>query len=149
MLLQPHHQRVDPGVEQNISALEPHHRRIARGEILNVDRRRNHRARNAEALGDVALHLGAEHEFGVGGGNRLLDREIVVGDEWFDAVQLGRVAQVAREFTVIAAKPDDLEPHLLARDARRSDRVACVAEDEDALGGQVRRVDRPRIPWQP
>ena len=86
MLLEPHHQRMNPGVEQHIRALEAHLRRVSGGKILNVDRRRNHGAGNAQPLGDVALHLGAEHEFGLQLGDLRLDLEIVVGDQRLDAV---------------------------------------------------------------
>ena len=65
MLFEAHHQRMHPGVEHHVGAFEAHLRRVARREILHVHRRRDHRARNAEALGDVALHLRAEHEFGL------------------------------------------------------------------------------------
>ena len=37
MLLQAHHQRMDPGVEDDVGALEAHLRRVARREILHMD----------------------------------------------------------------------------------------------------------------
>ena len=80
MLLEPHHQRMDPGVEDHIGAFEAHLRRIAGGEILHMHRRGDHRAGNAEPLGDMALHLRAEHEFGLQFGDFGFDVEIIVGD---------------------------------------------------------------------
>ena len=64
MLFQPHRQWMNPAVKQHVRALPAHLGRVARGEVLDMDGGRNHGARNAEALGDVALHLAAEHEFG-------------------------------------------------------------------------------------
>jgi hypothetical protein len=46
-----------------------------------VHRRRDHRAGQAQALGDVALHLRAQHQLGRGGGDGGLDLEVVVGDQ--------------------------------------------------------------------
>ena len=88
----------------------------------------------------MALHLRAEHQFGLQRLDRLLDLEIVVGDQRLDAVQLGRLAQIAGEFAIVAAEPDDFEAELVARDAGGGDGVGRVAEDEDALAGQIGRV---------
>jgi hypothetical protein len=60
-----------------------------------MHRRRDHRAGNAQALGDVALHLRAEHQFGLQLGDPRLDLEIVVGDQRLDAVELGGLAHLA------------------------------------------------------
>jgi hypothetical protein len=70
VFFQPHHQRMHPGVEEHVGALEAHLRRMARREVLHVHRRRDHRAGQAQALGDVALHLRAQHQLGRGGGDR-------------------------------------------------------------------------------
>ena len=64
----------------------PHLRRIARRKILHVDRRRDDRAGNAQALGDVAFHLGAQNQFGLGGNDRVFDLQVIVGDQRLDAV---------------------------------------------------------------
>ena len=37
VLLQPHHQRVNPGIENHVGAFEAHLGRMAGGEILHVD----------------------------------------------------------------------------------------------------------------
>ena len=80
MLLESHHQRMNPGIEQHICAFEAHLRRISSGKILNVNRGRNHGAGNAEPLGDVALHLGAEDKFRSQFADLGLDFEVVIGD---------------------------------------------------------------------
>ena len=51
--------------KMHVGALEAHLRRVARREVLHVHRRRDHRAGHAQALGDVALHLRAEHQLGL------------------------------------------------------------------------------------
>ena len=86
VLLEPHHQRMDPGVEDDVGAFEAHLRRVARREVLHVHRRRDHRAGDAQPLGDVALHLRAEHQLGLQLGDLRLDLEVVVGDQRLDAV---------------------------------------------------------------
>ena len=149
VLFEAHHQRVDPGVEQNIGALHPHLRGVAGGEILHMGGRRDHCAGDAQALGDVALHLRAEDEFRLKLGDRLLDLEIVVGDEGGAVVQRRRGPDLPRKFAVVGAEAHDLEAHLLRRYASRGDGVGRVAEDEDALAGQVVAVDGPRPPGHP
>jgi hypothetical protein len=42
MLLQAHHQGMDPGVEEDVRALEAHLRRVAGGEVLDMHRGRDH-----------------------------------------------------------------------------------------------------------
>ena len=76
--------------KMHVGAFEAHLRRVARREILHMHRRRDHRAGNAQPLGDVALHLRAEHQLGLQLGDRRLDLEIVVGDQRLDAVALRR-----------------------------------------------------------
>ena len=49
-----------------------------------------------EPLGDVALHLRAEHEFGLQLGDLRLDLEIVVGDQRLDAVAPRRRSRISR-----------------------------------------------------
>ena len=62
-----------------------------------MHRRRNHCARNAQPLGDVALHLRAQNQFWAQFGNARLDLEVVVADERVDVIELGRVAHLACE----------------------------------------------------
>src|SRR5271165_1856014 len=97
MLLEAHHERMDPRVEQDVRTLEAHLWRVASREILNMDGRRDHSARDAEALGDVALHLRAQHELGMERGNLRLDLEIVVGDQAFGVERRGGFADLPRE----------------------------------------------------
>ena len=104
MLLQAHHQRMDPGVEEDVRALEAHLRRVARREVLHVDRGRDHRAGDAQPLGDVALHLRAQHQLGLQLGDLGLDLEIVVGDQRLDAVALGGLAHLAGELAAVGAE---------------------------------------------
>ena len=146
MFFQTHHQRMNPGVEQDIRAFVPHLRRIARREVLNVDRGRDHRARYAQTLADMAFHLGAQDHLGLqlfyGG----LDFEVVVGNQRLDPVVLGQRPDRAGKFAVVAAEAGDFEAHLVPRDARRGGNMAAVAEDEHALAGQVSAVDAARPP---
>ena len=100
-------------------------------------------------LGDVPLHLRAEHEFGLQLGHLGFDFEIVVGDERFDVVELGGLADLARKLTRVGPEAHDVEPKLLRGDPRGCDRVRRVAKDEHALAGQIGRVDGPRVPGQP
>ena len=146
MLFEAHHQRMDPGVEDDVRALEAHLRRIAGREILHVHGRRDDRARDAEALGDVALHLRAEHELGLQLLDLRLDFEIVVGDQGLDTVSLRGLADVAGEFAAVGAEADDGETELLRRDAGGGDGVGRVAEDEHALAGEIGGIDRARVP---
>ena len=149
MLFEPHHERMHPSVEQHVRALEAHLRRIARREILHVDRSRNHGAGNAEALGDMALHLRAEHQFRMRLAHPRLDFEVILGDKRLDAVELGGIADFAGEFAGVCSEPDDGEAEFLRGDARGGERMRRVAENEDALARQVGRVDGARIPGKP
>ena len=72
MLFKTHHERMHPGVEQNIRAFKSHLGRVACREILHMHRRRNNRAWNAKPLGNMPLHLGAKNQVGLGLANSLL-----------------------------------------------------------------------------
>ena len=146
VLFQAHHQRVHPGVEQHISAFKTHLRGVAGGEVLHVHWGRNHRARNALALGDVALHLGAQNQLGLQGVDLVFDFQVVVGDQRFNAVAFGTVAHFAGKFAAVAAQAHHLKAHLLAGDAGRGHHMRGVAKNVDALAGQVGRVDRLGVP---
>ncbi len=148
VLLQAHHQRVDPGVEQHVGALEAHLRRVARGEVLHVDGRGDHGAGDAQALGDVALHLGAEHQVGRRRSDRRLHVEVVVAHQRGDAVQRRGLAQLAGELSAVAAQAHHLEAQLPCRDPGGGDGVGGVAEHEHALAGEVGGVHRARVPGQ-
>jgi hypothetical protein len=148
MLFEPHHQRVDPRVEDDVGALEPHLRRVAGREVLDVDRGGDDRARDAEALRDMALHLRAEDELRLQGDDPGLDLEVVVGDQRLDAVQRGSLTNLPGHLAAVGAEADDREAELAPRDAGGRDRVGRVAEDEDALAREVGRVDRARVPGQ-
>ena len=137
MFLQPHDQRVDPGVEQHVRAFEPHLRRVTRRKVLYVDRRRNNRAWNAKPLGNVPLHLRTEHQLRLEQADGVLVFQLFVGDLGFDAIECSGLAQIARKFTVVTAKADHFEPQLVARDACRGDGVGRITEDENALAGQI------------
>ena len=148
VFLQAHHQRMDPGVEDHVGALEPHLRRVARREILDVDGGRDDRAGDAEPLGDVALHLGAEHQIGLKLRHLGFDLQVVVGDQRLDAVMGGGFPDLARHLAAVGAEADYREAQFSMSDPGRRDGVAGVAEDEDALAGQIRAVNRMRVPGQ-
>ena len=62
---------------------------------------------------------------GAKGRDRRLDFEIVVGDERLDPNRTRHRADRARHLAVVAAKADDLEAHLLARDSAPSPSREC------------------------
>ena len=96
----------------------------------------------------MALHLAAQHEFGrerLDGG---FDFEIIVGDQRFEIVEFRRVTHVAGEFAIVAAEADDGETQFVAGNAGGGNGVRRVPENENALGGQVSRVDRTAIPGE-
>ena len=146
VFFQPHHQGMNPGIEDDVGALEPHLRRVAHGEILYMDGHRDHRTRNAEALGDMPLHLRAQHQLGLQLGDGGFDLEIIVRDERFEAIQLGRLAHVAGVFASIGAEAADSEPQFARGNAGGRDGMGGVAEDVDALAGQVGKIDRFGVP---
>ena len=148
MLLEAHHQRMHPAVEQDVGALDPHLGRVAGGEVLDVDGRRDHRAGNAEPLGDMALHLGAEHQFGLGGGDGSLDLEMIVADQRLDPEFGGDGSHFAGEFAVEAAEAADGEAEFVRGNAGGGGGMGRIAEDEDTLAGEVGAVDRPAPPRQ-
>ncbi len=63
-------------------------------------------------------------------------------------VARGEVAHVAGELAGVGADRHDGEAELLLGDAGRGERVGGVAEHEDALAGEIGRVDRARVPGQ-
>jgi hypothetical protein len=146
VLFEAHHQRVHPGVEHHVRALEAHLRRVARREVLHVHRRRDHRAGHAQALGDVALHLRAQHQFGLQFGDLGLDLEVVVADQRLDPVQLGGLADLAAR--IRGCRCPGRRPGSPARwrDARGGHRMRGVAEHEHTLAGEVGRIDRAAVP---
>ena len=77
-------------VEEDVRALEAHLRRVAGRKVLDVDRGRDDGAGDAQPLGDVPLHLRAEHQLGLQLRDPGLDLEIVVGDQRLDAVRRWR-----------------------------------------------------------
>ena len=148
VFLQTHHQRVYPRVEDHVGTFETHLRRVARREILNVDGSRDDRAGDAETLGDVAFHLGAEHQIGLKLRYLGFDFQVVVGDQGFDAVVRSRFPDLARQFAAVGAEAGYREAQFLRCYSGRRDGVAGVAEDEDPLAGQVGAVNRVRVPRQ-
>ena len=78
MFFEPHHQRMHPGIEDDIGTFKTHLRRIARGEILHMHRRGNHGAGHAKLLGNMAFHLRAKHQFGLQRGDAFFDFQVIV-----------------------------------------------------------------------
>ena len=148
MLLKAHHQRVYPGVEDDIRPLESHLRGVAGGHILHMQRCADHGAGNAEPLSAVALHLGAEHQLGGGLGDGRLHGEVVVTDQGFETELSGGSAQLAGLLAAVAAQPHHLETQFAAGDASGGDGVGGIAEHEHPLAGEVGGVHRTRIPGQ-
>ena len=124
MFLEAHHQRMHPGIEDDVRAFEAHLRRVARREVLHVHRRRDHGAGHAEPLGDVAPSA-CRAQFGLQFRDLGFDLEVVVGDERLDAVERGGLAHLAGEFAAVGAEADDLEAEF--RRATRAAAMTCVA----------------------
>ena len=99
VLLQAHHERVNPGVEEHIGALVAHLWGVAGWEILDVHGGGDDCAGHAEPLGNVPLHLRAEHQVGCECGDGGLHLEVVVGDEGLQAMGCGCGANLAGQFT--------------------------------------------------
>ena len=111
-----------------------------------MDRRRDHRAGDAEPFRDVPFHLGTEHQLRLQLGDRAFHVQVVVGDQCLDAVGRRTRLHLARHLATVCAQSDHLEAQLFACDACGRDHVRAVAEDEDTLAREVRRIDRTRIP---
>ena len=148
VLLQPHQQRVHPGVEDHVGPLKTHLRGIAGRHILHMQGRADHGAGDAQALGAVALHLGAEHQLGSRLGNCRFHRQVVVADQRLQAQLPGGGAHLTGLLAAVAAQAHHLEAQLAAGDAGGGDGVAGVAEHEHPLAGEVGGIHRARVPGQ-
>ena len=148
VLLQAHHQRVHPAVENHIRPLPAHLGGIAGGHILHMQRCADHGAGDAQPLGAVALHLGAEHQLGSRFRHGFLHGEIVVADQGLQAQLLRGGAHLAGQLTAVGAQAHHLEAQLAAGDAGGGDGVGAIPEDEHALAGEVGGIHRARIPGQ-
>ena len=111
--------------------------------------RGDHGAGHAEALGDVPLHLRAQHQFRLQGRDGGLDLKVVVGNQRLNAVQLGGGADLAGVFAAVGAEADDGEAELLVRHAGGGDGVGGVAVDEHPLAREIVAVHRARVPRHP
>ena len=149
VLLETHHQWMNPGVKEHICALKTHLRGITCGEILDVNRGRNHRAGHSQTLRDVALHLRPQYEFGLQLGDPCFNVEVVVGDQCFETIQLGRFANFAGKLAAVGAQSNDGETEFTGGKSSRRDRMAGVPENKHAFTSQVGRVDRPGVPGCP
>ena len=142
VLFKAHHEGMDPGVKDDVRAFPTHLGGVARREILHVDGSRDHGARNAETLADVAFHLRAEDHLGRGIGDRLFDFEVVVGDQRVETEFLRQRPDRPRKFAVVAPETNNLETHLVAGDAGGGLHMGRVAKEEHALAGEISAVDR-------
>ena len=149
VLLQAHHQRVHPAVEDGVGPFPAHLGGIAGRHILHMQRRADHGAGDAEPLGAVALHLGAEHQLWRRLGHRLLNRQVVVADQGLQTQFLGGGAHLPGQLAAVSTQAHHLKAQLLAGDAGGGDRVGGIAEDEHPLAGEVGGIHRARIPGEP
>ena len=111
-----------------------------------MDGRRNHRAGQPQALGDMTLHLRAEHQFRRSRFNGFFHRQIIIADQRVDAIFLGCSSHFAGKFAVVTTEADNLETQFFAGHSCGSDGMGAVAKDEDALAGEIGRIDRARPP---
>ena len=148
MFLQAHHQRMHPAVEDHIGPLPTHLRRIAGRHVLHVQRRADHGTGDAEALGAVALHLGAEHQLRRCLGHRLFHRQVVVADQRLQPQLLGHRPHLPRQLAAVGAQAHHLEAELLTGDAGGGDGMGGVAKDEHPLAGEIGGIHRAGIPGQ-
>ena len=139
---------MHPRIEDHVGAFEAHLRRVPRRHILHMDRRRDHGAWHAKPLGDVPFHLRAQHELRREFGHALFHREIVVADERFHPERGGEVANGPRVLARVRADSDHGEAEFVFRHAGGGHDMRGVTEYEHALAGEIRGVDRARIPWQ-
>jgi len=136
VFFQTHHQRMNPGIEEHVGAFETHLRGIAGREILHMHRRRNHGARQAKSLGDMAFHLRAQHQLGREFRHARFNFEVVVGDQWLDAVFFGGFANLARKFPAVGAKTNHFKAQLFRGHTGRCDGVRCVTKHEHTLASR-------------
>src|SRR3712207_8819274 len=82
---------------------------------------------DAQALGDVPLHLGAEDQLRLGCLHGLLHRQVVLGDQRLDLVELRRLPHLAREFAAVGAEAQDRKStRLNSSHANTSYAVFCL-----------------------
>ena len=141
MLFQAHHQRVNPGVKHHIGALKAHLWGIPCREILHMHWRGNHRARNAQALGDVALHLRAQDQLWLQLSNAGFYFEVIVCDQCFNVVKFGGIADVSGVFSAVSAQAHYRKAEFAAGDACGGNGVGGVTKNKNTLVGQVGRVN--------
>ena len=103
-------------------------------------------AGHSHALGNVPLHLRAQHELGLKFRDPGFNLQIVVTDQRLDAIQFGCLAHLARELAAVGAEADHRETKLLCRHTSGCHGVRRIAEHKHAFSGQVSRVHRARVP---
>ena len=148
MLFEPHHQRVDQRVEDDVGTFKAHQGRIARRKILHMDGCRDDGAGYSQPLSDMAFHLRAKNHLRRERRDRLFHREVIVGDQGFDAEFTRECPDRPRLLAVEAAKAHNIEPHLVARDAGKCCDMRPVAEEKHPLAGEIRAVNRLAPPRQ-
>ena len=148
MLFKTHYKWMYPCIENNIRTFKSHLRGIAGGEILHMHGRRNDRARNAQTLANMALHLGAQNHFRCQSFDLLFDFQIIISNQRLQPERLGQSPHGARHLAVVTAHANHLETHFIAGDARRGHRMRAIAKNKHPLASQIGTVDRGRIPRQ-
>ena len=146
VLFQAHHERVHPGVKNDIGALKTHLRCIACREILHVNRCRNHCTRDAVSLGNMALHLRAQNQLGLQTLDLGFDFQIVVADQRFYAIGFGAVSDIPSEFAAVGAHANDFKAHFFAGNPGGRDHMCGIAKQVNAFAGKVSRVHRLGVP---
>ena len=123
----------------------PHLGRVAGREVLDMDGRGDDSAGDAQALGDVALHLRSQHQLGLRGDDGVLDDEMIVGDQRLDALFQGPRRAAHGQIRGCRCQARRTSKASSSRAMRAAgDGVGGIAEDEDALArsGRVESMDR-------
>ena len=109
----------------------------------------DHRTGDTKTLGNVPLHLRAQYQFGLQLSDCSLDREIVIGNERFEAIFSGQCPNIAGALAAVGTQPNDFKPHFVARHPRSRNSVGAIGKNKYPLAGEVCGVNGTAVPREP